>query len=245
MSVRTACLVSDPTLDSVRLAVAVATPFKVVGKYEMGFASRGSVGKRRYSIERKGFDGPLTVSLADHQARHLQGATGPTITVPAGATEFEYPVTMPAWMDVGRTCRVCVMAVGVVKDADRSTHTVSFNSINQNEQYVVVIEAGQLELHLGQSSARADSGKSAVIPIQITRGKGQEGPVRVELFVPAHVKGVVAPPVEIAAAATTGTLTIRFEGDRPGPFNGPLTVRAILTGKSGPLTAEAKLDLGN
>src|SRR5206468_12651395 len=101
-----------PDIDAVRVAVALPTPFKVVGKYEMGWASRGSVGRRRYRIERNGFEGPLRVSLADRQARHLQGATGPTVNVPAGVSEFEYPVTLPPWMEIGRTCRVCVMAVG-------------------------------------------------------------------------------------------------------------------------------------
>src|SRR5262249_42978661 len=65
---RTAVLTGEPgvpDLDTVRVAVALLTPFKVVGKYEMGWAARGSVGKRRYRIERNGFNGPLRVRLAD------------------------------------------------------------------------------------------------------------------------------------------------------------------------------------
>lgn len=241
---RLAVATSDPSLTSLRLAVALPTPFKVVGQFVMGWASRGSVGKRRFSIERNGFTGPLTVSLADRQARHLQGAVGPTITVPAGATEFEYPITLPPWMEIGRTCRVCVMAVGVVVEPDGSKHTVSFNSINQNEQYVAVIEAGQLELTLETPSVRAEAGKSVEVKCKLTRGKGVEGPVRLELLVPDHVRGATAGAVEVPAAQSTGTLMLRFAGDKPGPFNAPLIVRATLTGTSGPITAEAKLDVG-
>src|SRR5262249_2723145 len=44
-----------PELDSVLLAVALPTPFKVVGEYDMGWAARGSVHKRHFKIERGGF----------------------------------------------------------------------------------------------------------------------------------------------------------------------------------------------
>src|SRR5262249_26209606 len=145
----------EPTIENVRVAVALATPFKVVGKYEMGWAARGSFLKRKYQIERNGFTGPLTVSLADRQARHLQGVTGPTITVPASASEFDYTVTLPPWMEIGRTCRVCVMAVGVLQEADGSKHQISFSSVNQNEQLVAVVEAGYLDLASDVTSIRA------------------------------------------------------------------------------------------
>ena len=144
----------------------------------MGWASRGSVGKRRYHIQRNGFAGPLTVSLADRQARHLQGATGPTITVPPGVSDFEYPVTLPPWMEIGRTCRVCVMATGVIKDADGSAHTVSFNSVAQNEQYVAVIEAGRLDVSVDRPSLRVEVGKSVTVPVTVSRARGLQGAVR-------------------------------------------------------------------
>ena len=69
----------------VLLAVALPTPFVIKGDYDMGFAARGGMHKRLYKIERNGFAGPIEVSLADRQARHLQGVEGPAITVPAGA----------------------------------------------------------------------------------------------------------------------------------------------------------------
>src|SRR5207248_2151636 len=69
-------------LDRALLAVAIPTPFKVVGDYDMRWAARGTVHHRHYRIDRGGFDGPIEVSLADRQARHLQGVTGGTITVP-------------------------------------------------------------------------------------------------------------------------------------------------------------------
>jgi hypothetical protein len=41
----------------------------------------------------------------------------------SGATEFEYAVRLPAWIETGRTSRTCLMAVGIVKTvpADQTT----------------------------------------------------------------------------------------------------------------------------
>jgi Bacterial pre-peptidase C-terminal domain len=232
-----------PDLDVVWVAVAMPTPFKVVGKYEMGWAARGSVGRRHFTIERNGFEGPLTVSLTDRQARHLQGVTGPTIIVPAGKNEFDYPVKLPPWMEIGRTCRVCVMAVGVIKDADGSKHTVSFSSVNQNEQYVAVIEAGRLAVRAGKSSLRAEPGTSVDLPVTIARARGLSGPVKLELVIPGHIQGVTANTITIPDGQTTGTLTVRFTGKQPGPFNMPLLVRATLVGKYGPMIAEEAVEM--
>src|SRR5207244_10668640 len=64
---------------SLLLAVALPAPFKIKGDYDMRWAARGTTHTRTYQIERGGFDGPIEVSLADRQARHLQGVVGPTI----------------------------------------------------------------------------------------------------------------------------------------------------------------------
>ena len=110
------------------LAVALPTPFKIVGDYESTQSPRGSVRRRHYRIERGGYDGPIEVSLSDRQARHLQGVRGPTVVVPAGVSEFDYPVELPPWMELGRTARACVMGVGVVKDGG-AEHYVSYSSV--------------------------------------------------------------------------------------------------------------------
>jgi hypothetical protein len=230
-------------LDRVRLAVALPTPFKIVGDFQMQWASRGTTLRRRYRIERNGFDGPLEVSLSDKQARHLQGVTGPTITVPAGAKEFDYEVMLPPWMEVGRTCRVCVMGVGVVEEKGVK-HEVSFSSVNQNEQLVAVIEPARLAVEVGRASLVAVEGKSVTVPIRVARTKGIAGPVKVELIVPPHVKGVMAEPVEVAADMDRFNLTVRFAAGPLGPFNMPLTLRATASDGGRPVVGEAILEVG-
>jgi hypothetical protein len=232
-----------PQLDSVLLAVALPTPFKVVGDYDMSWAARGSVHKRHYKIERGGFTGPIEISLADRQMRHLQGVTGPKITVPAGATEFDYPITLPPWMETGRTCRACVMAVGTINDADESEHTVSYHSVQQNEQIVAVVEPGKLDVTADRHSLQAVQDTSAAIGIGVARGKGLRGSVKVELIVPAHIRGVTAEPVTISADDTQGKLTVRFANPVQGTFTMPLVIRATLLDKGQPITAETHVEV--
>ncbi len=233
----------EPEVGDVLLAVALPTPFVIKGEYDMGFAARGSTHKRRYKIIRNGYDGPIEVSLADRQARHLQGVTGPTIVVPSGRDEFTYAAFLPPWMETGRTCRVCVMGLGVVKDADGSLHRVSFSSVNQNEQLVAVVGPGKLAMDLKQTSFTARPGATIAVPVRVKRGLGVQGPVTVELIVPPHIRGVSATPAVLAADREEGTLLVRCDGALPGPWNMPPVVRATLMHDGAPLTAEAKIDV--
>jgi hypothetical protein len=232
---------ATPELDSVLLAVALPTPFTITGVYDMRFAARGTVLHRKYHIERSGFTGPIDVSLADRQMRHLQGVTGPTITVPADANEFDYAVTLPPWMETGRTSRTCVMGVGIIKDADGSEHKVSFSSVGQNEQIVAVVEPGRLGLSVEPESIRAAPDKTVTVSVRVARAKGMEGPVKVELVLSAHVHGIHAEPVTIAADKSTAEVAVRFAVDAKVPFDCRAVLRATLLEKGDPVVAESSL----
>ena len=230
--------------DTVLIAVAQPTPFKVKGVYEVKYAQRGGKFVRHFSIERGGFDGPLQVRLADKQTRHLQGVRGPTIDVPPGVSEFDYPVFLPPWMEIGRTSRTVVMAVGEIADADGSRHKVSFTSLNQNEQIVALVDPGQLSIELDRQSIVAVPGEANELTIQIGRGQGVNVPVRVEVIVAKHIQGVSVDPVTLATDQTTGILRIRFSREALGPFNMPLVVRATaMKTENDPVVAEAKLEV--
>jgi hypothetical protein len=231
----------QPALEDLVVAVAMPTPFTIKGDYDMGFAARGSFQKRRYKIIRNGYEGPIEVSLADRQARHLQGVTGPTSVVPPGTDEFTYAAQLPPWMETGRTCRVCVMGVGVVKDADGQAHRVSFSSVNQNEQLVAVVGPGKLAIELPKTSFVARAAQSLPIAVRVKRGLGLKGPVTLELVLPSHIKGLTADAATIPADLEQGELLIRCADPLAGPLNMPVVVRATLIHNGDPLTAEARI----
>jgi hypothetical protein len=239
---RTAALPAEPAVESVLLAVALKPPFKIVGDYDLRLAPRGSIFRRRYHIERNGFTGPLEVSLADHQMRHLQGVTGPTITVPPGANEFEYAVRLPAWMETGRTSRACILAVGVLREGS-AEYTVGYSSEQQNEQVIAVVETGRLGIETDRQSVAVVPGGRATLTVKVSRGKGLAGPVKLELVVPEHMRGLSAEPMVIPADQARATFVLRFASGTLGPFNMPVVLRATLDDAAGPAIAETKLDI--
>ena len=211
--VRVQRLAIEPESTELLLRVGVPTPFKLKGIFETKYAPRGSTFTRRYRVERNGFEGPLTIEIADRQARHLQGVTGPKLTIPAGESEFEFPFTFPPYMEIGRTSRTCLAVLGEVADADGTKHIVSHTSAEQNEQCIVLIDPGRLNVDTSMRSIRREPNGEVRIPFRVARGNGLRGPVRVDLQVPKSVAGVVVDPVDVAEASTTGVMTLRFSAE--------------------------------
>lgn len=231
-------------MDKVFLAVTLPTPFKLVGNFYFSFTPRGTVYRKQYQIDRGGFEGPLEVSMADRQGRHLQGTHGPKIVLPAGVSEFEYPLTLPPWMEVGRTSRSILMIVGTIVEPDGSRHRVSFSSNEQDMQMIARVTPGPLDLDGEQTSLSIYPNSTSEAAFRVTRDPSLAGKVALELIVPPHIKEIASEPSTIAADASAGILRIKC-GSNPGPFNMPLVVRATLmhpaTGDA--VIAETKLEI--
>ena len=230
----------EPPLDTVMLGVGLPTPFIIKGEFETGFAARGGTHRRSYKIVRNGYDGPIEIRLADKQARHLQGVVGPTIVVPSGKSEFVYEAYLPPWMEMGRTCRVCVMGTATVKEGD-AEHRVTFSSTNQNEQIVAVVGPGHLAMDLVRTAVAGHPGDTVEVAVRVKRGLGWEGAVRVELVGP-HPAGIEAAPIVIAADQDRGTLALKIAAAARANSSLPI-VRATLTRDGQRIVAESRLEV--
>ena len=234
----------DNAVDHVLLGVSLPTPWKVVGIFQTRYAARGSTYFRKLTLKRGDYKGPLVVKLSDTQARHLQGVTGPTLKIPAGKSDidFVYPIKLAPWMEIGRTSRTALMAIGTVKDPKGKSHVVSFTSLLQNEQIVVLVDPGQLTVDCQKRSFLAKSGGQVSFKVRIGRGGPLKGlPCKIELVVPDHVRGVQSQPVKLAGKLRDAVLKVQF-GGKVGPFNLPLIVRATAMIDGHPYTAEQKID---
>jgi hypothetical protein len=232
----------EPPRENIRLACTLATPFKFRSQYEFRYIARGGTLKKHYVVERNGYEGPLEVSLADRQGRHLQGITGPTITVPPGVSEFDYTVSLPPWMELGRTSRTNLMLVGEVADTAGKKHNVSFVTNEQNEQLIALVTASPLRLSLDKSAVACQANSQLTVPIHLHRQVGLAGPCRLALIVPEHMGDIAAQPVEVAAEADQAVLKIDL-GATPGPLNMPLLIRGQTERDGEPIIAEVNLEL--
>ncbi|MDA1018300.1 MAG: PPC domain-containing protein [Planctomycetota bacterium] len=235
----------ESVIDDVLLHVSMPTPFKFTADFETRYASRGTVYFRKFQLDRNGFTGPIELSLADRQVRHLQGATGPKLLLgPEVKTEFEYNITLASFMEIGRTCRVCIMLVGVVQDKDGSKHKVSFSSNAQNDQVIVLVDPTQLSVRSTPQSMTANPGMTSRIRVDVRRGSQLEGDVEVQLIAPTHIHGITSSPVVVPAGKTHAELDLTFAKDAVGPLNMPLTLRARMLDQRGlPVIGEAPLEL--
>ena len=238
-------LASEPDATELLLRVGAPTPFKLKGIFETKYAPRGSTFTRRYRVDRNGFDGPLWIEIADRQARHLQGVSGPKIALAAGVSEFEFPFTFPPNMEIGRTSRTCLAVFGEVADADGIKHVVSHTSAEQNEQCIVLIDPNRLNVETTLRSIRREPSGEVRIPFRVARGIGLRGPVHVELLIPKSVTGVSSDPVDVPEASNSGTLTLRFSAENAGRSSPKsLRLRVSIPDKAGwPVTDEAEIRL--
>lgn len=232
----------DAPLNELRLVTTLKTPFKFRGVYDFRYIPRGTVLRKRYTIERGGYDGPLEARLADKQGRHLQGVTGPVVSIAPGANEFEYPLTLPPWMELSRTSRSNLMLTGEMKDSAGAIHKVSFTTLEQNEQLVGLVSPGLLRIVTDRKSYPAAPGGELAVEMQIKRDRQVASPIKLELVVPKHLRDISAEPVILPAGAESGQIRLRF-GSSPGPFNIPLRLRAIAEKNGEPIVGETEIEL--
>ncbi|HEY4258776.1 MAG TPA: hypothetical protein VGM98_01395 [Schlesneria sp.] len=226
------------------MAVAMPTPFKFAGIFETKFISRGSMFVRKYHIDRQGFEGPLEVQLADRQGRHLQGVTATHVVVPAGESNFEFAVTLPPWMEVGRTCRSTLAVTGQVTDTDGQQHAVSYSSNDQHNQMIALVDPDRFAVQLPRTTLTATPGKQVKVPVRMQRGSGLVHPTTVELIASNGIEGVSATTIEIPGDQTESSLTMKFENTLSGLELRPVTIRAHTKDERGlPITAETSLTL--
>jgi hypothetical protein len=218
---------TETVFDTLTLAVGLPTPFKVWGIYNSEYANRGSSYTRKFFIDRGEFKGPIKVMLADTQARHLQGVTGRLLVVPPEDTEFVFQIQLPPWMQVGRTCRSCVMGVAEVTDHDGSRHTVSYSSQEQADQIVCLVAPRLMFVDAEVQTATFQDKGSLNVPVRLNRGT-LSGKAKIELVVPNHLHGIIAESITLSPKETKGTLELKFKNVSDIDWNMPITVRATL-----------------
>lgn len=227
----------------VLIGVSMPTPFTLDGvAFETRYGPRGTLFRRHFVVRRNGFSGPLQMKLADRQVRHLQGMTGVEMSLAADKSEFDFGIRIPSWLEMNRTSRTVVMAVGKVVDEQGAEHIVSFSSGAPKDQIVLLTAPCPISIAVAKSSMEVRPNSTLQVEFRIDRGILRPAPARIELIAADHIEGVTATPIELESDQTAGQLALRI-GDRPGPFNMPVTLRAITTDGSDDVIAETKLQL--
>lgn len=234
---------ANTSIDDLLLSITEATPFKLVnrGPY-YAFAHVGTVYHHPFAIDRGGFEGPVTIRLADRQRRHLQGIRGlHDVVVPAGASEFEFPFQLAPEMSRDRLRRCLVMAVALVTDEQGNQHQVAFTDGEQS-QAPINIQGPRLGVTCEQQSLFVRRSATAQIEFHIQRDPALNLPAEVEVIVPDHLHGFSTEAVLVPADVERATADLKLDADA-GPFNMPLTVRVTVIENGDPVIAESQFSI--
>ncbi len=236
--------VGRASTDKIQMMVCMPTPFTIDGiAFQTRYGARGTVFRRHYVVHRNGYSGRLTIRLADRQLRHLQGITGPVLELSESDTDFDYPVKVSTWLEMNRTSRTVVMAIGEVQDEMGQSHIVSFTSGVPKDQIILLTAPSAMNVRTEHRAIQVVPNSTVTVPVTVNRGQLPDGRVTVKLIAPAHFRSVAAAPVVIASGDTRGAVQIRF-GSSSTPFNMPVVIRATTKDANGDeVVADTKLEL--
>jgi len=207
---------------------------------------RGSTFLAPLFIERlEGYQGPITLEMTAKQQRHRQGLASDEFVVPPEAKKVEYPIFIPEWMETTKTSRMILNGVVRVPDPKGNMRTL----VQRMELRIGVLPQGAL-LKLAQAGAEGGElsvrvGDEVQIPITLFRAPEFREAVQVELITTdLPVGGFIAPPLAVAADATTGKLTLRVAADAKLTGDYTLLIRAS-SKKDGkwPVVSEVRIGL--
>ncbi len=229
-------------IDQLKLAIAIPTPFKLFGTFDTNYAHRGSTFQKTLFIERSGYDGPIEITMADKQIRHLQGVTGGKVIVPAGAEQYDYAIQLAPWMQPGRTARMVICGSAIITDYDGTKHRVSHSSGAQDDQIICFVSPSLSSITSTIESIQFVPGGKQKLPFTVNRGE-LKGTVVVDIVMPNHLKGVTATPVSIPPEKNEGVIEVLFADTENMVINAPIVLRATIRDAKGMHTAEKKVDL--
>lgn len=227
-------------LNSVLITVTHPSRFKITADDTYFFRSRGTTHPAMIKIEREpGFDGDVVVSIADMQIRYLQGISGPIQTVPAGVNEIIYPLFIPETVELNRTCRVLITGTAEVNGPDgRIHHLLSVSP----KQCVLRMEPAILALQSRPDFVELKPGRSAQFTLVVQRALTFNSAVHIELVLPDGAHGISAEPVDIAADATLGSITLNVSPDADLGQHEEIRFRATGSSNGFPVIAEAFIE---
>lgn len=199
-----------PTL----LAVTLKPRCKVKSAYQDGgrIVNRGTTYPADLVIERlEGYDGPVLLQMGAVQQRQRRGMRGGDLLVPAGVERAQYPIFMPEWLETSLTCRMNV--VGMVQVADAQGHP-RYVTGAMDGFVVMSLEGGLFKLSHEPAERVVRPGDSLDIPVRVARGARLAEAVRVEIAPGDDLAGLVsAEPVDVPPRASTAVVRVRLASE--------------------------------
>ena len=108
------------TREHFHLTVQHKSLFRLFCSEAYQYAHRGTIHLYQMEVERfDGYNGPITLQIADRQIKDLDGADVLETTIPAGETRFRLPLYLPETMHINVQAHSNIYAQGFATFQDR------------------------------------------------------------------------------------------------------------------------------
>jgi hypothetical protein len=216
----------SPTLDHVQLTVQHKPTFKLHCNEAYQYAYRGTLYPYLMEVERlDGFDGPITLQMADRQNKDLDSIEIRELTIPPGQSQVMLPIYLPETMHINVQAHSNVYAQGYVMFKDRWGDEQSQLVVSTMRCMIRTLPP-VAKLKTVEREVVCQSDGSVDCHLILDRTANFSGSMRVEFIDPASRSRFTAEPVTIREGQSTATLTVRHHGS-DSPSGAVLRFRGV------------------
>ncbi len=221
--------VGDDTIDHLLLNVRHKPVVRLFCSEAYQYAYRGTIYPYAMEIERlNGFDGPVTIEVADRQIKDLDGIEVLPTTIPAGQTQFSLPIYLPESMHINVQAHSNVYAQVNAVFTDRYGKRQSQSIISEMRCMIRPLPT-VVKLVAVDDRTFGNPGDQIRCRLRLDRTSQYGHPMKVELTPECTAKGLYAEAITLDDPRWEGHVDVRLPSnlDLASPF--PIRFRA--TGK--------------
>jgi hypothetical protein len=211
---------AEPATERLHVTVGHKPLFRLFCLETYQYAHRGTVFPYPMQVERlDGFDGPITLQIADRQNRDLDGIEMFEVTIPPGDSGVRLPIYLPETMHINIQSQSQLYSQAHASFTDRHGRPQSVLVVSEKRNMirtlptVVKLEALDEDLVLEELPAESRGGgpREVRCRLRVERTTNFPGPLDVQLVEQSAGTGVSMSPLTIAAGQTEGEAVLRVD----------------------------------
>ena len=220
--------VGRSTTEHFHLTIQHKPLFRLFCSEAYQYAHRGTIHLYQMEVERfEGYQGPITLQIADRQIKDLDGAHVLETTIPAGENKLRLPLYLPESMHINVQAHSNIYAQGIATFQDRWGKQHSTCIVSEMRCMVRTLPTVTRLQSLDRELTFSADG-TANCRLKLERTSLFSGPLQILLCQDESCRGMSAEPVIIPAGQTEALVVIRR---KPGEkLSSPATLRFRGTG---------------
>ena len=218
--------VGPATIDRLHLTVRSQPLFRLFCSEAYQYAHRGTIHPYLMEVERLGYDGPITLQVADRQIKDLDGIEIPEVTIPAGQTKIMLPLYLPETMHINVQAHSNVYAQGIARFTDAQGREQTACIVSEMRCMIRTLPT-VTRLSAVDDQVTLRKRETVKCRLHLDRTSLFDGPLTVEVAEPeqAAAAGLSVSPVVIPAGQSDAVIELRALEDGPLADSMPLKLR--------------------